>query len=763
MEPRGSGPYVLLLDSGPASSTVCQVAVVDSPWAIDSRGKPPYRQGPMHYHFLRDLKLGGFNLAMIDVEYAPQEFFSDEGLKKWTTLVMGWADAARRYQLRMMYAIDLGGSEAEVESWGDAAKGLYREDANDKLHYQAGVPVAPCPLSRLYWERILLRRGREVARMSRDNPYVVGIGIDPETYMCHVYGHYKPGGMCFCDHCLGGFLRRQKLPETMLPENPSGQARYQWLLKQKLMPQYNAYLEAEMREIAAWCREELHRINPDLLLCVYVLDIDNWFCRGLARGLGTPDLPVINFCEETYYGLGYNRSWLDKTRAHFKKMGANCLQGSALWDVFFPPTADGYMSAHAYNLAVRAEGWWYWPGDQLYGDPQSVFAYLGHPAYKADYWHAAAAANAEIDLTMRQPGRTSPLDQARAIPWQDQFDERNDRWKQDSGVTRLEEPHCTIHLRNRPDSILPSPSGPRRSRSTCLARGPDGAVVTLLDPSGKAAGQVQGDLNSAQSMTAGAVDGVWTLDVKPRPGANLRDVALLLKPAVLASTSKEALLMSPVKQSGLVAHWAMDEGRGQIVADTSQKVAYHGTLLGGRWIKGVQGSALAFDGHSGGVSIAGAESLHGLTQCTLSAWVRLDGLPGKGRGATLIDKGPEAPGQHFWWWIGYPPDYPLILEVGNEKLPYGQSLESPALKWELGRWYHVSVVFRSDSKKTTAAHYRDGRLLGTATANGSFHTGEHDLLLGSYGGSHFLNGGLDEVKIWDRASARKRSAARPGE
>ena len=31
-----------------------------------------------------------------------------------------------------------------------------------------------------------------------------------------------------------------------------------------------------------------------------------------------------------------------------------------------------------------------------------------------------------------------------------------------------------------------------------------------------------------------------------------------------------------------------------------------------------------------------------------------------------------------------------------------------------------------------------------------FHSGDHDLLLGAYGGLHFLNGALDEVKIWDR-------------
>lgn len=751
VESRGGGPYVLVLNSGPASSTVSELAVLDSPWAIDIRPKLPYRDGPMHYHFLRDLKLGGFNLAMVDVEYAPQEFLSDEGLRKWTALVRGWGEAARRYQMRMLYAIDLGGTAAEVESWGDSPKGLYVEDPNDKGHFQPGVPVAPCPLQKIYWERILLRRGREIARMACDNPYVAGIGIDPETYACHVYGHYKPGGTCYCDYCLGGFLRKQKLPESTLKDLATSEDRLQWLRKQKLTPQYDAYLEDEMRQVAVWCREELHRVNPDLLLCVYVLEIGNWFCRGLAQGLSTPDLPVINFCEHTYYGVGYDRPWLDKTISRFQELGANFLQGSALWDLYFPPTKPGYMAAHAYNLAVRAEGWWYWPGDRLYEDWRNILAYDGQPARKADSWHAAVLAHAEIDRTMQQPGRSSPLDTAEKVAWKGKYRESEGGWAADSGVAPAKEPQVRLHLAQPARLHFVMPQRAPTVEVTLFAPGDDnGADVVLLDPSGKPAGQVQIKADQAEMLNAPASAGVWTLDVKSRQGVGFHDVGLALKPAALMSTSKGSLLVSPTKQPGLVGYWSMDEGRGETVADTSQKVAYNGVLRGGQWTPGVKGSALAFDGRSGGVSVPGAESLHGLTQFTLSAWVRLDALPARGNGATLINKGPEAPVQHFWWWIGYPPDHPLILELGNPQHQYGRSLHSPRLKWELGRWYHLAVVFQSDGKQSTATHYRDGHALGTQTADEPFHSGDHDLLLGAYGGLHFLNGALDEVKIWDR-------------
>jgi hypothetical protein len=139
-----------------------------------------------------------------------------------------------------------------------------------------------------------------------------------------------------------------------------------------------------------------------------------------------------------------------------------------------------------------------------------------------------------------------------------------------------------------------------------------------------------------------------------------------------------------------------------------------------------------------------------LTAFSLSAWVKLDGLPQPGNGATLVNKGPEAPVQHFWWWIGYPPDYRLILELGSDKHQWGHGLASTALQWELGRWYHVATTFTSDGQNCKGFFYRDGQPIGEASFTEGFHSGGHDLKLGVYGGLHWLNGTLDEVKLWDR-------------
>lgn len=744
---RASGPHLVMLNSGPASSNAVEVTVRNRLWTIDSKPRRVYMHTPLHYHFLRDLKLGGFNLALLDVERLPQEFVTDQGLAAWTKLVKGWTDYARRVKLRVLPTIDLGGTAWEVEAWGDAPKGLY-------LEHDPGLPLAPCPLSKVYWERIFLRRGRAVARLSRDNPFIVGYGIDPEMYRCWKYGHYMLSGTCFCDHCLGGFLQARHLDRAVLTRRKTGARRYAWLKEQGLTDEYDQYLADQMTSLAGWCREELHRINPDLLFNMFVIDIGNWFCRGIARGLGLPDLPVLNFCEHTYYSVGYDPEWLAKAHQRYRSWGANVLQGSALWDLHFPPTKSSFLAAHAYNLAVRDEGWFYWPGDNLYRDRGASYAYLDRPAYFEDYWQACVWANREIAATAATPGRESPLDRFEVVPW---------KGKIKGGTPAKDTPPELVRKQAEPS--LPvrvaAPTVlhfvvPERTESFDLlvqARGDNNAARILVrDPKGRVCAQAEGELNQPEKLGVEVTaPGIWAVQIQRRGHVPLTDVGLRFEslPTML-SPEADSLLAPPVKKPGLIGYWPLDEGRGDRVADTSQPPAYDGTMVDAKWVDGKVGKCLQFDGKQGEVVIPVEYSFHNLRRFTLSAWVKLTGLPTPGNGNTLVNKGPEAPVQHFWWWIGYPPNYALVLEMGSNAHRWGASFASHPLKWELNRWYHVAVVFDCDNKTSTATHYRDGEVVGTSSRNEVFTSGGADLRLGTYGALHWMEGCLDEIKMWDR-------------
>ena len=131
--------------------------------------------------------------------------------------------------------------------------------------------------------------------------------------------------------------------------------------------------------------------------------------------------------------------------------------------------------------------------------------------------------------------------------------------------------------------------------------------MTLFDPSGEVVGVTRGELDTPETITAAAMEGIWAVRVREVVGLALRDVGLSIKPATMVCTARDNLIVSPIKEPGLIAHWPLDEGRGAQIADGSQRVAYNGTLRDGKWIKGVRGTALAFDGRHGGVSIRRAK------------------------------------------------------------------------------------------------------------------------------------------------------------
>lgn len=740
------GVHTLLINSGPGSRNTARVRPRTRTWCLDAGSHRYYDQTPLKLHFLRDLRDGGFNLAMVDFERLDDDFLTDMGMLSWTRQVRNWTDYARRVGLRVMPAVNLGGSPAEVQAWEGCRPGLYTEPDET-------LPTAPCPLDREYWERLYLVRGRAVARMSLTNPCIVGYGLDPEMYQAWKYGHYMMTGTCFCDYCVGGFLRSKSLDEAVLGGLATGQSRYDWLREQGLYDGYDKYLEDEMAAIAAWCRDELHAINPDFLTDMFVTEIGNWFCRGIARGFGEPGCPTVNFAEHTYYGVGYDPDWLTRIIRSFRSWGAEVVQGSALWDLYFPATEPRYFAAHTYNLLTKAQGWWYWPGDNLYRDWGANWDFGGRVAYAEDFWPAAAWAHREADRWLANRAYRSALDNWAPVPWRGMLSSEERLAELDPAVAqRVSIPAYAVHVpalttlyfrvpERRPDIDIRARVRSVGGVATLAVHGPDGRQVAHATATDEA----------ETSLTAPDPEpGVWRLVIggaDTQPGT---EVMLNWRGSSPVVASAPTVLPGvATKPPGLIGWWRLDEACGQVVTDSSPPPAINGTVRGATWSEGVQGAALTFTGGSADVFIPAGDPYHGLRRFSLAAWVRLDALPESGDGRTIINKGPEAPVQHFWWWIGYPPDYTLSLELGNENHQWGLPFSSEPLAWETGRWYHVAVTMESAGGMCTVSHYRDGQRVGQAQRPEELHSGDHDLRLGNYGGLHGMRGALDEVRFYD--------------
>ncbi len=232
--------------------------------------------------------------------------------------------------------------------------------------------------------------------------------------------------------------------------------------------------------------------------------------------------------------------------------------------------------------------------------------------------------------------------------------------------------------------------------------------------------------------------------------------AVFLSQSTLASTILNSTIRSqPDLQSGLVGHWTFD-GRdlGPNVLDRSGS-ANHGNAVYGSTgqtststAPGKIGQALNFDGVSDYVGIADNSSLQLATALTTSVWFKVNGTCAGGNGRSLLRKDTQSGTRYLWG---------LICETNNKvRANYynGASFNATSKITMNNRGWHHAVGTISG---TTMTLYIDGILQETTTITGTqgVPTGEMDIgadppfTSGSRG--EFLNGSLDDVRIYNRA------------
>ena len=225
---------------------------------------------------------------------------------------------------------------------------------------------------------------------------------------------------------------------------------------------------------------------------------------------------------------------------------------------------------------------------------------------------------------------------------------------------------------------------------------------------------------------------------------NLIICTVILLAGVLASS---ALAVDP----NLVAWYTFDEGSGATVHDSAH--GYNGTINGATWAAGKVGGGMSFDGVNDYIDVMDNSSLR-FTQnsnFTLSAWVNptaatgISGILGKfqtdsKKGLFTYDIEWFADTQNFGFGIcssGY--------SFVNPSTPTGSA---PA-----GSWSHVACVYTNRNMEI----YINGELLstgyfpyetGTNTADNSLGIGAR---LVGYGAERYLEGSLDDIRIYNRA------------
>ena len=219
----------------------------------------------------------------------------------------------------------------------------------------------------------------------------------------------------------------------------------------------------------------------------------------------------------------------------------------------------------------------------------------------------------------------------------------------------------------------------------------------------------------------------------------------------------------PVAQADLIAHWNFEEGSGSTALDVVG--GHHGTIHGGAQYvadpaprSGGQ-YALDLDGIDDFVRVPHSALLSfeaNVQSFTVSACVKssstgpghvIDKKQGTGNAYVLFINSvlnpPSGATQGIAW-----------ITEGNAETDIGITVELADIEAALfdGEWHHIAG--RHDAAAQTLSVYVDGVLEGSASSAGAFgpYGGSGNLEFGArFGSTAFLDGRIDEIKIFDHA------------
>ena len=199
----------------------------------------------------------------------------------------------------------------------------------------------------VYWEAVVIRRARLVAKHSLAHA-IDGWGLDPEMYGADYSGF---PGYCYCEGCFREFLQYRTLGADKSPVSRRSTA--SWLQQQQMGQSYMAWQEQKAEAFARRTEQAIHKINPDLLIGVLVLDVDKWYYNAWARGFGTVKMPAVAFSESTY-SSGATK-YLHQAKEHFRQIGAHVKLCPGMWLRKFPVNE---IASQLFYMAQESAGYW---------------------------------------------------------------------------------------------------------------------------------------------------------------------------------------------------------------------------------------------------------------------------------------------------------------------------------------------------------------------------------------------------------------------
>lgn len=222
-------------------------------------------------------------------------------------------------------------------------------------------------------------------------------------------------------------------------------------------------------------------------------------------------------------------------------------------------------------------------------------------------------------------------------------------------------------------------------------------------------------------------------------------------PSETWSFTTESILISPPLNGYLVGHWKLDEGSGNTFIDHSGNGnnATIPTPSGITWASGKVGQAALFNSTTGAYGVVAHNPSIDLTeQLTISAWIRPNAIENKGILSKLSGDGYEF----------------RIYTDGKLEFRINRSTDGTTYKIMSNQnyiadgktWTHVAVRFNG----TNSTIFINGEEDNSANFNlVKINSNTSDLRIGAVGGGNRWNGGLDDLRLYNKSLTNAEIAA----
>jgi len=256
----------------------------------------------------------------------------------------------------------------------------------------------PCPVDPVFWETVVIKRAQLVAEHSLSHN-IDGWCLDPEMYGAD-YSEFP--GHCYCEDCLREFLQDRGLPVQAQPATRRSIS--SWLQQQKLAGPYEAWQTRQAEALARKAEQAIHKINPDLLIGVLLLDVNKWYYNAWARGFGTAKMPAIAFSESTYSSGA--TEYIQQAKERLKQIGAHAVVCPGMYLRKFPPEE---IASQLFYMAQDSAGYWLFTTFGLALTPEEVptNGYSWTPPHE-QYLNAFRLTGEELDRQAKEGKAFAP-------------------------------------------------------------------------------------------------------------------------------------------------------------------------------------------------------------------------------------------------------------------------------------------------------------------------------------------------------------------